>query len=540
MPRADAPVVLVETVAGRQLAAAVSAEAAARGIRAGMTLAEARALCPDLLHAPLDQARDVLALEALGRWMMRFSPSVAIDAGAGVRPAGRRKPTPSGYSPYCHAAVFLDVTGCELLYGGLANLTARVEQAMRALCIRARIATAPTVGAAYALAAYGSRSGVIAGAAELHEAIAPLPPEALRIAGEDALPLHQLGIHTVGQLVAMPRDQLAARFGPDLLKRIDQAMGRAEEPLAFIRWEAPVAAAADFDAPPASLEAIWTVIRRLVGQIAADLHRRGRGARAMELELRPAEGPVITKNVLLSSASRDPVRLFVLLRSAVESILEEAARREAARAGPHCNRSGANVRDGFTGIRLSVPLAERLGERQMMLTGADESDAWAELEHLLEKLLVRLGDRAVVRARLIESHIPEKACAAASVCHVPPARVSHAGRVAGRAGDVAAPSHEYVSERWRWRPLCLLPEPEEIRVMVSPSHDRDGRPAAITRGDAVYRVVHAAGPERIAGRWWEGHNRTRDYFIVETDDGVRWWVFRVRETGRWYIHGQFC
>jgi protein ImuB len=105
------------------------------------------------------------------------------------------------------------------------------------------------------------------------------------------------------------------------------------------------------------------------------------------------------------------------------------------------------------------------------------------------------------------------------------------------------------------RPLTLLPAPQEIRVTVSPSEDRDGRPIQFSGGDGidaggtgrvgrvgrgrVHRVVHWVGPERIAGQWWEGHNKTRDYFDVEDETGRRYWIFRVQESGRWFLHGMF-
>ena len=39
-----------------------------------------------------------------------------------------------------------------------------------------------------------------------------------------------------------------------------------------------------------------------------------------------------------------------------------------------------------------------------------------------------------------------------------------------------------------------------------------------TKG-TVHPVVHAVGPERIAGRWWDGHDKTRDYFDVDDPAG---------------------
>jgi protein ImuB len=75
--------------------------------------------------------------------------------------------------------------------------------------------------------------------------------------------------------------------------------------------------------------------------------------------------------------------------------------------------------------------------------------------------------------------------------------------------------------------------------MVRPSHDRDGAPVAFTLEGESHRIVHAVGPERIAGAWWLGNDKTRDYFDVEDEAGRRWWLFRVLQSSKWYLHGTF-
>ena len=75
--------------------------------------------------------------------------------------------------------------------------------------------------------------------------------------------------------------------------------------------------------------------------------------------------------------------------------------------------------------------------------------------------------------------------------------------------------------------------------MVRPSHDRDGAPVAFTLAGETRRIVHAVGPERIGGAWWTGHDKTRDYFDIEDEAGRRWWLFRVLQSSRWYLHGSF-
>ena len=75
--------------------------------------------------------------------------------------------------------------------------------------------------------------------------------------------------------------------------------------------------------------------------------------------------------------------------------------------------------------------------------------------------------------------------------------------------------------------------------MVSPSEDRNGRPILFRHQNKVHELIHTIGPERIAGQWWRGHDRTRDYFDVEDKQGHRFWLFRVQETSKWYLHGFF-
>jgi len=75
--------------------------------------------------------------------------------------------------------------------------------------------------------------------------------------------------------------------------------------------------------------------------------------------------------------------------------------------------------------------------------------------------------------------------------------------------------------------------------MVTPSEDLEGSPAAFTHEGITRKVIHQVGPERIGGRWWDGHDKTRDYFDVSDPAGQRFWIFRVAQTGKWYLHGIF-
>jgi protein ImuB len=182
---------------------------------------------------------------------------------------------------------------------------------------------------------------------------------------------------------------------------------------------------------------------------------------------------------------------------------------------------------GFLGIQLIVTSMQRISDEQIALLEHEEFAGEIELDHLIERLSVRMGQETVAQAEPIESHVPENAFAYQ--------RSLAATESRARAGS---PCHNRTV-----RPLHLFDWPEEIHVMVSPSHDMDGFPIQFSRpscGGATHRLSHAIGPERIAGQWWRGHDKTRDYFDVEDESsGERFWIFRVQETGKWFVHGEF-
>jgi protein ImuB len=102
------------------------------------------------------------------------------------------------------------------------------------------------------------------------------------------------------------------------------------------------------------------------------------------------------------------------------------------------------------------------------------------------------------------------------------------------------------------RPLRLFEHPEEIQVIAQVP---DGPPARFVWRRAAHAVVRAEGPERIAMEWWRPDVQvfTRDYFRIEDEHGLRFWLYRDglydREidpkTGEpvkpaWYMHGLFA
>ncbi len=463
-----------------------------------MSAAEARALCVNLHCIDEDVAGDERTLDALGRWLIRFTPVVSrgwedTDVDAGALPA----------------VLFLDLTGCERLFGGIDVLVEHVKSALAQFSIPAQMALAPTPGAAWAFALTGGHTPVIIDAASLLTALPSLPVESLRVDETILESLHHLGLHHVGDVLALPREQLPSRFGPALLKRLDQLTGDRVEPLTRLVSDPPIAARMEFDAPVEALEDIWRIFEKLLGLVVADLTRQNHGVRQLRLIFKPDRGwglPTVVRTIALTRPHRDRATLLNLIR---------------------CETERVDCEHGFVRFQLDVPLHEPVAEAQTQLFDQQAVEEEIELDRLLQRLRARLGEIAVIQPQRVESYLPERAWKPA-------------------VDDVVVNDALIMTLPLPPRPLTLFPTPIEIRVVCEPSDDCTGPPRQFTWRGNVHRLMHSVGPERIAGEWWRGHRHTRDYYDVEDEGGRRFWLFRVlhprdeeRVVARWFLHGRF-
>jgi len=521
----DPSIVLIRTVATQQIVVAVNESARAHHIKPGMTLAQARAIDADLLHDEHDPMRDAKAMEALARWTMRFSPVVSMAKDEGGRMKDEKKIHPSSFilHPY-DPGIFLDITGCDRVFKGLHNLIAQLRAGLKRFNVNCAIVVAPTPGAAWALSFSRKYQDQIIACQQLKEALDPLPPMTLRLPDETVKMLHHLGVTTISQLEALPRESLPARFGPVLLMRLDQVFGRIAEPLVPLEPFSPIEAKREFEGSIAALEPLWITLRELINIIMKELLKRGRGARTVEAEFLRESSPPLHRTIRLSRPSRDGLNLFNLLRCTLEELPQEV--RQGNKRRSEQTMEGRRVRryidrDGFVGMRLVVSISEPLSDEQITLLGQEEYQGQIELDRWIERLVVRLGSDCLTMPRLKESHLPERAF------------------VLEQVASKCSNEVNIEEERFLSRPLLLLHTPRELRVTVSPSHHRDGKPIQFIDTGHLHRLIHAIGPERIAGQWWDGHDKTRDYFEVETEQGRRFWIFRVNENGRWFVQGEY-
>lgn len=482
---------VVEKTGGAQRLFAVDEAAAAAGLKAGTTLADARALVPAVAVAEAEPEADAALLAAIADWADRYTPLVGLDPPAGL---------------------VLDVTGCAHLFGGEAAMLADMLERLTAQGFKARGAVADTVGAAFAFARF-TPGGVMEPGAH-GEALKPLPVAALRLPGEVTAALGRLGLKTVGALIDKPRAPFAARFGPLLGRRLDQALGRERESISP-RLPAPdLSAERRFAEPVARLEDIEATVHSLAASLCDGLERRGEGARLVSLALFRADGAVTRVEVGTARPLRDPRVMIGLV-----------GERLATRAG-----GGLDPGYGYDMVRLSVGLSAPAEAVQADLAGG--RDAAADVDRLVDRLGARFGIEAVTRLLPQDTHIPERTAVAVPAAVTAPGALAYATAPRPDAGE---------PPRF---PVRLLPDPEPVETVAGVP---DGPPLRFRWRRVLYEVARAEGPERIAGAWWEEGEgvATRDYFRVEDTGGRRFWLYRDglygREvaTPRWYLHGLF-
>jgi protein ImuB len=473
-------------------------DAAARlGLEVGLPLANARAICPQLRVFDADEVSDARTLNDIAEWCDRFTPLVALDSPHGL---------------------FLDITGCAHLFGG--------EAAMMRLMCDVLSAQGFAVSAAIAGTSVCARTmtrhvhGRIVRDGEEADAVEPLPVSALGADEAITRGLRRAGLKTIGDVASRARHEITARFGAGFTTLLEHALGQGDAPISPRKPLPDYIVEKRFADPVATEAVISATLSRLAGMLVGAMAQQGKGARRLEARFFRTDGAVRT---IIVDTGQPVTRAEVIDRLFRERL--------DALSDP------LDPGFGFDLIRLSASRTEIVVQQQRDLdANVHDND---ELAALIDRIAARIGGRRVVVHLPQDTHIPERAVMAAPAQHYLTA-ATHAVWPARVEGEPPL------------RPLRLFERPEQIKVIAQVP---DGPPARFVWRRATHAVVRAEGPERVAMEWWrtEGEMLTRDYFRVEDEAGLRFWLYRdglydreiEQEEGKavqpnWFMHGLFA
>jgi len=481
-PSSETPIVLLGRQGNRRLVLAADAAARAAGLRVGMPASKAQVLVPGLQTFDLDPAGDAEALDRMALWSLRYAPIVAADPPDGL---------------------IIDTTGADHLHGGEDAMLAGLVSRIAASGIAARAAVADSWGAAHACARFLARPTFVAPAGQAGAIVRDLPIGALRLPPDIVDGLHTLGFERIGEVEAAPRASLTLRFGPELGRRLDQAVGGRSEPFEPIRSPELVGVRRAFGEPISAAETIARYVGKLVVMLCEELEAKGLGARRLDLLFHRVDNRLEAIRVGTAVPVRDVKRLTRLLTDRIETV---------------------DPGFGIELMTLTATLAEPFGAKQIISSLVEEPEP--DISDLIDVLANRIGEQRLYRFAPVESDVPERSVQ----------------RIAPTAPD------DGTSWPGEWpRPPRLLTHPEPIETMaLLPDHP----PVWFSWRGIRRRVTRADGPERVFGEWWRRDAEViavRDYFQVEDEAGDRFWIYRAGdgedpETGshKWFLHGVFA
>lgn len=448
-----------QAVDDKNLVVAVNRFAAMAGILVGMRRREAEAICPTVVTIEHDPGTEMARFERVAVAVETLIPRIEV-----VSPG----------------LILAPVTGAVRYFGGEHPLVDRVAKEVDAV-------SGP-----------GSRIGLAAGpfaarrAAEIATDADPVfvvdDDEAFRshldvaaLGSEDmAAVFRWLGIDTLGELAALPREAVVSRFGPDGLRAHRLACGEDRETIDRVIAE-NLSIEERFDSPLENLEQAAFVARALAHRLLSSPALQGATPHRIEVEAEAADGAVRTR----TWRSADPFNEMMLaerVRWQLQAWLDTSRL-----------RSGPGIRGGL--VRLRIMPADLSDDGRQLVLDEDALSS-AEAQRAFAQIQAIVGSDDVLQA------------------------ISQGGRDPGelalwhRWGEEPPAPERDPQAPWPGRvpppmPALVPPDPFPLDVEWD-----GGIPARVRLGSRWVEVISWAGPWRKVGRWWDGERPADRYQLV--------------------------
>jgi protein ImuB len=503
---ANMPLAITDGPAQRPTLFALNAAARDAGLRLGMPLAAARAVCDEqighLTALPRVIEKEQDALFRLSVWLAQFTPSVSL--------------TDDG--------IVLEVSSSLMLFGGIGQIVNEIRRGVREQGFQGLVGVAPAPLAATLLARatqYHPGTRMCREPTELARRLAEIPLALFGWSHAVVQTLATLGLTRLQDLQALPRRGLTQRFGKSVMDDLDRALGLKGDPREFIKLPERFAVSEEFMFDVHDSAGLLPVAARMFAEMEGFLRARGAATTSIVVQLQHGRHAKTTITLGTREPARQASHWLALLREKFGNTSLTAAVVEMAVAAdtilPYLPPSAS----------LSSLLDNKSGSRREGATT------------LLDRIAIRLGDAAVKRIAVNDDHRPEYACSTTQVHtnNQDNKAKQHTRGVRGAsglrgAGDIRSQRDMQPTSAQKpkpaTRPAWLLREPRALTTMnETPQYH------------GSLKIL--AGPERIETGWWDGKPVARDYFVAENPQHEVCWIYRDYRAGqKWYLHGLFA
>ena len=306
--------------------------------------------------------------------------------------------------------------------------------------------------------------------------------------------LHKWGIHTLGQLAALDKEELGARLGPEAIRMWERANGRSSRLLKLIRPPESFQESFEFEREIETAEPLLFMLRRFLEQLTVRLAAIYLVAKELTLRITFGNKQIYERVFKIPQPTNDVDLLFRMLQTHLENFRSEHP---------------------IVAVALSAepikPAGEQFGLFETTLRNPHQ------LSETLARLTALLGGDRIGTPVLEETHRPDafrmQPFSWAVVSAVPSGETPHALRTA----------HATAAAR-RFRPA----------VFASVLQDEDN-PAHVHSAEMSGKIIEQRGPYLLSGNWWDEKAWRRAEWDLQLENGE---LVRVHESeGTWRIDG---
>lgn len=365
-PPGQTPLAITERHNSRRWLVACNPACARHDIHAGLDATSALARCPDLQLIARSQRHERDALKALALWAGQFSGFVSFDS--------RR------------LLLWLEIGSSLRYFGGLPLLREKILLSLDALGYTGSPGIAHTPEAA-ALLAIPEGADCIEAQASLRDGLSPIPLQRLALPTKSLEVLSNMGLRRIGEVLALPRADLARRLGPECTLYLARLLGEVSHPLPPYRAPARYQRRFEFFGAIESTEGLLFPLKRIFSEMEGYLLARDTAIQDLRIAFDHEQHAPTLLQIRTTLPLRDATKLLALLREKLGHAVFAAA---------------------AIGVTVSADRFVPLGDTQLDLLDArhHRSEAWPGL---LDKLRARLGNDAVHHLGQRDDHRPELA-----------------------------------------------------------------------------------------------------------------------------------